>query len=73
MESHTMTDTPTARSLAVNIGRPARLTLPVSRALSFDVEILDVRTRFGNLDYLVRPIAGIGQTWHAAHMVAILD
>jgi len=39
--------------------------------LRFAVEIRDVRQRFGDLDYLVSPLAGEGETWHAASHVKV--
>jgi hypothetical protein len=61
-----------AQELAANLGKRALLTVSGS-ALSFEVEILDARKRYGNLDYKVRPIAGQGETWHQSHALTILD
>jgi hypothetical protein len=61
----------TAQELGQNIGKHATLTLP-SSPLRFRVEIIDARKRYGNTDYKVRPVAGIGETWHQSHLV-ILD
>ena len=62
----------TAQELAENLGRRALLTVSGS-TLSFEVEILDARKRYGNLDYKVRPLAGSGETWHQSHALRILD
>jgi hypothetical protein len=60
----------TARELAAAIGRRGSLRVAGSR-LRFDVEVLDVRERFGSLDYLVRPVAGAGETWHGSDLVEL--
>jgi hypothetical protein len=60
----------TAQELGQNIGKHATLSLP-SSPLTFTVEILDARKRYGNLDYKVRPLAGSGETWHQAHLVTV--
>lgn len=59
-----------ARELVAAIGRRGSLRVSGSR-LSFAVEIVDVRERFGSIDYLVRPVAGSGETWHAADHIDI--
>lgn len=61
-----------ARELAAAIGRRGSLRVSGSR-LSFTVEIVDVRERFGSIDYLVRPVAGNGETWHAADLVDLTN
>lgn len=60
-----------AQELGQHIGKQATLTLP-SSPLRFRVEIIDARKRYGNLDYKVKPVAGVGETWHQSHLV-ILD
>ena len=62
----------TAQELGQNIGKHAMLGLPNS-PLRFRVEILDARKRYGNLDYKVRPVSGDGETWHASHLLTVLD
>ena len=63
----------TAQELAQNIGKIALLQVAGS-ALSFEVEIVDARQRYGNLDYKVRPLSGEGEAWHQADgMKVILD
>jgi hypothetical protein len=40
----------------------------------FEVEIVDARQRYGNLDYKVKPVTGEGEAWHQADgMKVILD
>lgn len=56
----------------MNVGRRAMLKVAGS-TLRFEVEILDARKRYGNLDYKVRPLAGSGETWHQSHALRILD
>jgi hypothetical protein len=55
----------TARELALNIGKRGLLRVS-GTGLTFEVEILDARNRYGNMDYKVRPISGEGETWHEA-------
>ena len=55
----------TAQELAQNIGKIALLQVAGS-ALSFEVEIVDARQRYGNLDYKVKPVTGEGEAWHQA-------
>jgi len=35
-------------------------------SLWFEVEIVDARQRYGNLDYKVKPVMGEGEAWHQA-------
>lgn len=60
----------TAQELAQNIGKTAHLTVAGTR-LTFKVQILDARNRYGNLDYKVKPIEGDGEAWHEATGVSI--
>jgi hypothetical protein len=55
----------TAQELAQNIGKTALLKVAGS-SLWFEVEIVDARQRYGNLDYKVKPISGEGEAWHEA-------
>ena len=55
----------TAQELAQNIGKRGQLRV-AGTALTFEVEILDARNRYGNLDYKVRPTVGEGEAWHEA-------
>ena len=34
--------------------------------MCFEVEIVDARQRYGNLDYKVKPVMGEGEAWHQA-------
>lgn len=60
----------TAQELAQNIGKRGQLRV-AGTALTFEVEILDARNRYGNLDYKVRPTTGKGEAWHEATGVLI--
>ena len=53
-----------AAKMMALVGRRGSLRVAGS-ALRFDVEVIDVRQRFGSLDYLVRPVAGSGEAWHS--------
>lgn len=55
----------TAQELAQNIGKTALLSVAGS-SLVFEVEIVDARQRYGNLDYKVKPVQGTGEAWHQA-------
>ena len=61
----------TAQELAHNIGKRGQLRVS-GTALTFEVEVLDCRNRYGNLDYKVKPITGEGEAWHEATGI-ILD
>jgi len=61
-----------AQELKENIGKQGLLTI-TGTALKFVVTILDARSRYGHLDYKVRPLAGDGETWHADSNVTIID
>ena len=63
----------TAQELAQNIGKRALLQVAGS-SLVFEVEIVDARQRYGNLDYKVKPVKGTGEAWHQADgMKIVLD
>lgn len=62
----------TAQELAQNIGKRAQLRVAGS-ALSFEVEIVDARQRYGNLDYKVKPVTGLGEAWHQADSMKVMD
>ena len=55
----------TAQELAQNIGKRV-LFNPAGTSLWFECEVLDCRSRYGNLDYKIRPITGEGEAWHEA-------
>jgi len=61
-----------AEELKQNIGKTGTLTVS-GTALKFVVTVLDARSRYGHLDYKVRPIAGEGETWHASTAVKVLE
>lgn len=58
-----------AAAMMALVGRRGSLRVAGSLRLRFDVEVLDVRQRFGGLDYLVRPVAGSGEAWHSSDLV----
>ena len=60
----------TAQELAENIGKRGQLRV-AGTALTFEVQILDARNRYGNLDYKVKPMSGEGEAWHEATGVLI--
>ena len=60
----------TAQELAQNIGKRGLLRVAGTQ-LMFVVEILDARSRYGNLDYKVKPMSGEGEAWHEATGVSI--
>jgi uncharacterized protein YfiM (DUF2279 family) len=63
----------TAQELAQNVGKRALLSVAGS-SLVFEVEIVDARQRYGNLDYKVKPVRGSGEAWHQADgMKIVLD
>lgn len=49
------------------VGQEARVTM---LELSVPVEIVDIRERFGMLDYLVTPVGGEGERWFTEEKVA---
>ena len=60
----------TAQELTQNIGKTATLRVSGTQ-LTFSVQILDARSRYGNLDYKVKPMSGEGEAWHEATGVSI--
>lgn len=60
----------TAQELAQNIGKRGQLRVAGTQ-LTFEVQILDARNRYGNLDYKVKPMSGEGEAWHEATGVSI--
>ena len=60
----------TAQELAQNIGKTGTLRVSGTQ-LTFSVQILDARSRYGNLDYKVKPMSGEGEAWHEATGVLI--
>ena len=55
----------TAQELAQNIGKTV-LFNPSGTSLWFECEVLDSRSRYGNLDYKIKPLSGEGEAWHEA-------
>ena len=60
----------TATTMRTHIGRVG--TYQVGQIL-FEVSILDVRTRWGALDFLITPTAGHGNQWVLASKVQLDD
>lgn len=59
-----------ASELVRFIGRTGWLRVAGS-PLRFRVEVLDVRERFGGIDYLLRAVAGEGEAWHGEAVVTL--
>ena len=55
-----------ANEMAKMVGKVAQIDVG---GMTFLVKILDVRTRWGKVDYLVTPKSGHGQTWKSADSV----
>ena len=73
MEREKGTEMSTAQELAQNVGKTALLRVS-GTSLWFEVEIMDARQRYGNLDYKVKPVMGEGEQWHQADsMKLVLD
>jgi hypothetical protein len=62
----------TAQELAQNVGKTALLRVS-GTSLWFEVEIMDARQRYGNLDYKVKPVMGEGEQWHQADSMKVRD
>lgn len=58
----------TAAHLASHIGRTATLR---HGNMTFEVVVVDVRTRFGSIDFEVEPAAGTGSTWVSEHTIKL--
>jgi hypothetical protein len=59
----------TARTMHPFVGLNGYLHLTNEYPLTVRVEILDVKTVYGNERYLVRPVTGAGETWVSADRV----
>lgn len=62
----------TARTMHPFVGMIGDLHSSADYPLTFRVEVLDVRPRFGGTDYHVRPVAGSGVRWVNADRVTDL-
>ena len=62
--------TVTAQEMAKYLGKVGTLTVAGSR-LAFRVKVTDVRVRFGQIDYQVTPLAGVGEAWHDSQNVTL--
>lgn len=58
----------TAKEMTENVGRTGMFS---SGGLSFGVTIHDARVRFGEVDYLITPVSGLGTKWVASHNVKV--
>jgi hypothetical protein len=65
-----MTEPTTAATMHPLIGRAGWLAIG---ELDVQVEIIDVRQRFGRADYLVTPTRGHGQQWKSADSVRVTE
>jgi hypothetical protein len=61
----------TAAAVLNLIGREGALR--VSPALAVAIRIVDVKWSYGNLRYLVAPVAGLGQEWVDAGRVVVVE
>jgi hypothetical protein len=52
------------------LGKTGTLCVSGTR-LGFRVKVTDVRVRFGQIDYCVTPLAGIGEAWHDSQNVTL--
>lgn len=59
------------KEVASLIGRQAELI--ISRKLKIEITILDVRESFGNLQWLVTPVAGSGEEWKDAGSMRLVE
>ena len=46
-----------------------KIALFYSESMRFRVKIIDVKTAFGRIDYLVEPIAGDGSKWVSSERI----
>jgi hypothetical protein len=60
----------TASEMARFLGRTGTLVVSGTR-LGFRVKVTDVRVRFGQIDYYVTPLAGVGEAWHDSQNVTL--
>ena len=59
--------------MAQVIGKMGKCRVELGRGsvVTLDVKVLDVRSAFGNVRYLVTPAAGEGQAWVASERVTV--
>ncbi len=57
--------------LIKNIGKVADWS--DGQGLKYEVKILDSRTRWGSIDYLVSPVAGSGSRWVSSDSVRVQE
>lgn len=63
----------TATAMHPLVGTVGILHLRDDYPLTLHVEVRNVRTRYGALDYLVTPLAGGGEKWVSAERVTTLS
>lgn len=59
----------TATELGAVIGKTGTYRLDGAHGFSVWVKVLDTRERFGEVDYLISPVAGEGQRWVVSYKV----
>lgn len=59
-----------ARELSAALGRIVEIELD---GLSVRARILDARLRFGNVDYLLEPLAGSGSAWKDSYRARLIE
>lgn len=59
----------TAKELSEPIGKTGTYSMDMANRFCFWVKILDTRERFGDVDYLITPVAGSGERWVDSHKV----
>ena len=59
----------TSRTLAKEVEKHGKLGTISLDGMTIEVEITDARTRYGQTDYLITPVAGHGSKWTPEHKV----
>lgn len=62
----------TAKEMMSAIGKYGHMKIGDS-PLTFEIEILDVRKCWDRVDYLIRPLAGAGESWVSARTIKIVE
>jgi hypothetical protein len=66
--SHERLTAMTAKEMQDLIGRTGSFYV---KGMGISVKVVDVRTRYGRVDYLVTPVAGTGETWMTEDSVTL--
>lgn len=61
----------TTREMADLIGKVTTVRVTGWHNIDFEVRVVDVRTRYGNVDVLVQPVAGFGEQWISTDRTAL--